>query len=98
MLLGGDFVSVFALMLLLLFSTSETRPLNPSLGKKSNLTSSGQALGGSARELLNVWLQKQDANQTRYKPKRISPGGPDPQHHSKVDDYTTSVRELEGSN
>ncbi|PQQ03346.1 hypothetical protein Pyn_29315 [Prunus yedoensis var. nudiflora] len=74
----------FALMLLLLLSTSETRPLNPRLEKKNNLTSSGHTLAGSARELLNVWLRKQEANQTHHKPQRTSPGGPDPQHHSKV--------------
>ncbi|KAM1138808.1 hypothetical protein ACFX13_037424 [Malus domestica] len=66
-------------LMLLLFSSAETRRLSPSREKR-NLTRSRQALAGNARELLNVWLRK-DANQTRYHPKRLSPGGPDPRHH-----------------
>ncbi|KAM1213463.1 hypothetical protein ACFX13_004969 [Malus domestica] len=69
-------------LMLLLFSSAEARLLNPS-GEKRNVTGSSQALAGSARELLNVWLRKLDEEeqQTVYNPKRLSPGGPDPRHH-----------------
>ncbi|TQD88226.1 hypothetical protein C1H46_026287 [Malus baccata] len=82
--------------MLLLFSSAEIRPLNPSelpvkkqnnpsQLEKRNVTRSSQALAGSARELLNIWLRKQerDAQRTHYNPKQLSPGGPDPRHHYK---------------
>ncbi|PON99108.1 hypothetical protein TorRG33x02_049680 [Trema orientale] len=73
-------------LILLLFPSSETRPLNPSLLKRI-LIGRNEALIESARVLLDAELGKdEDAMATTgYNPSRRSPGGPDPWHHFQND-------------
>lgn len=70
-------------VILLLSSCCETHPLNPNLEKR-NVIRSNEALIRIARELLiNIQFGNEDLERTQFKSKRKSPGGPDPQHHSK---------------
>ncbi|WCJ27157.1 CLAVATA3/ESR-related 2 [Euphorbia peplus] len=62
-------------LLLLLFTTCQCRPVNSNvMVKKRRLR--------ELYEVLNAFVE--DAKQTGYPyPDRVSPGGPDPQHHAR---------------
>lgn len=74
-------VYTFFVVMLLLFSPSETRHLNQRQEGRNLSSSSSRSLPGNAKALLNIWLRIQAAKKTVYKPQRLSPGGPDPRHH-----------------
>ncbi|KAI8012054.1 hypothetical protein LOK49_LG06G00796 [Camellia lanceoleosa] len=92
---------LFLVLLLLSFSWSETRTLDPFSSKKSK-----PSMIQSAQEMFKLRTQEEDvtgsgfefnglnhggpvpfsrktkrALTTRYRPNRVSPGGPDPKHH-----------------
>ncbi|PON77884.1 hypothetical protein PanWU01x14_022380 [Parasponia andersonii] len=73
-------------LILLLFPSSETRPINPSLLERI-LIGRNETLIESSRVLLDAESGKgEDAKATTgYNPNRRSPGGPDPWHHFQND-------------
>lgn len=66
------------LLLLLSFPWSETRPLAPSMEGK-NLIASIQGL--AVVEAINNGKVNKNTDNDFYDQNRLSPGGPDPQHH-----------------
>nr|DAD17770.1 TPA_asm: hypothetical protein HUJ06_019233 [Nelumbo nucifera]DAD24771.1 TPA_asm: hypothetical protein HUJ06_026235 [Nelumbo nucifera] len=60
---------------------SEPRPLQPFLEGRT-LSESFKTLINGAREAFKAGLGKQEPSKSQYESKRLSPGGPDPQHHS----------------
>ncbi|KDP21063.1 hypothetical protein JCGZ_21534 [Jatropha curcas] len=67
-------------LILVAVSSSETRPLDQSLARR-NLIRSIRAMGET--EVYNVRQGNENMNKGHFDSKRVSPGGPDPQHHSK---------------
>ncbi|KAJ9136065.1 hypothetical protein P3X46_033179 [Hevea brasiliensis] len=72
--------SVCLFLVLLAVSYSESRLLDPSLVRR-NLILSIRKMGES--EVYNVGQGNEGTKKIHFNSKRASPGGPDPQHHSK---------------
>lgn len=71
---------LYLLLLLVCFPRSDGRPLGP-YTEGRDLIRSIRALG--AREAFKIGrTQNEIDNKNLYQSKRVSPGGPDPQHHS----------------
>ncbi|EEF39838.1 conserved hypothetical protein [Ricinus communis] len=66
-------------LIFLAFSSSESRPLDPSLMRR-NLIRSIRAMGET--EVYSVRQGKERISKGQLGSKRASPGGPDPHHHS----------------
>jgi len=66
------------MLILLSFAQSETRPLDPSAVRR-NLIRTIRALGET--ETYNVKQGNEGMISRRFSSKRVSPGGPDAQHH-----------------
>ncbi|XVE88169.1 hypothetical protein DITRI_Ditri19aG0046800 [Diplodiscus trichospermus] len=70
---------VYLVLLLVSLSWSDGRPLGPYTEGRT-LIRSIQAL--AAKEALKIGLENESNNKNMFVSKRVSPGGPDPQHHS----------------
>ncbi|KAB2081912.1 hypothetical protein ERO13_A05G156600v2 [Gossypium hirsutum] len=71
---------LYLLLLLVCFPWSDGRPLGP-YTEGRDLIRSIRAL--AAREAFKIGrTQNEIDNKNLYQSKRVSPGGPDPQHHS----------------
>ncbi|KAJ4976503.1 hypothetical protein NE237_001609 [Protea cynaroides] len=63
---------------------SETRPLDhPSLEEGRRLSESFRTLFEIAKHPFKQGVMKEEVIGAQHDPERLSPGGPDPQHHSK---------------
>ncbi|KAL5772284.1 hypothetical protein ACOSP7_011883 [Xanthoceras sorbifolium] len=78
------FYACLVLVLILLsISWSEARPLNSDERDGRNLTKLIRLLGEGAKEVLKIRSgDHATTEKSLVESKRISPGGPDPKHHS----------------
>ncbi|XP_042490383.1 CLAVATA3/ESR (CLE)-related protein 3 [Macadamia integrifolia] len=73
------------LCLVLLVARSETRPLlHPSLDEGKRLTeSSFRTLSEISKHPFKGGVMREEVTGSQHEAERVSPGGPDPQHHSR---------------